>query len=524
MPAFITLNSVSLSTPDARPLFDGLTLSVGQERIGLVGRNGCGKSTLLNLIAGDTAPASGAVHRAGRVGRLEQVPDERLSVAEALGVADGLACLKRLETGEGSVGDAAEADWTLEARLAEAMGETGLPGMDLTRRMGTLNGGERTRVMLARLLLAAPDVLLLDEPTNNLDTDGRAAISDLLARWTGGVVVASHDRALLERVDRIVELSPVGVTVFGGGWSDFKAARDAAREKAEAELERAGSALKRTERAAQDASEKQDRRDKRGRATRAKGDAPKMLLDARKQRAEATRARGGDVAERLTEAGREAFETARARVEVETPLHIDLPQTGLPPRRDLLGLRDVMMTRGGRHLFGPLSLDVRGPERIAVSGANGSGKTTLLRLIMGEVAPDAGEVRRLTDRMAMLDQHVSLLAGQESVLENLRRLNPELTENAARAALARFAFRNTAALQPAGTLSGGERLRAGMACVFARAEPPLMLVLDEPTNHLDLAAVELLEDALSGFDGALVVVSHDADFLSAIGVTREVRL
>ena len=524
MTAFITLNAVSLSTPDARQLFDGLTLSVGQERIGLVGRNGCGKSTLLNLIAGDAVPASGTVHRAGTVGRLVQVPDETLTVAEALGVADGLACLKRLEAGEGSVADAAAADWTLEARLAEAMAGTGLPEMGLTRRMRTLSGGERTRVMLARLLLAAPDVLLLDEPTNNLDTDGREAIGDLMAQWPGGVVVASHDRALLERVDRIVDLTPVGVTVFGGGWSDFKAARDAARAQAEADLDRAGSELKRTERAAQDASEKQDRRDKRGRAARAKGDAPKMLLDARKQKAETTRARGGDVAGRLTEAGRAAFEAARARVAVETPLHIDLPQTGLPPGRDLLALRDVVMTRGGRHLFGPLSLDVRGPERIAVSGANGSGKTTLLRLIMGEAEPDAGEVRRLTDRMAMLDQHVSLLAAGESVLENLRRLNPGLSENAARAALARFAFRNMAALQAAGTLSGGERLRAGMACVFARAEPPLMLVLDEPTNHLDLAAVELLEDALSGFDGALVVVSHDADFLDAVGVTREVRL
>ena len=387
-----------------------------------------------------------------------------------------------------------------------------------------LSGGERTRVMLARLLLAAPDVLLLDEPTNNLDADGREAIGELISLWPGGVVVASHDRALLERVDRIVELSPVGVTVFGGGWSAFKAARDAARARAEAELDRTGSELKRTEREAQAAQETQDMRDKKGRATRARGDAPKMLLDARKQRAEATRARVGDVAERLTAAGREAFEAARARVGVETPLRIDMPKTGLPTNRDLLALRNVVMQRGQQHLFGPLSLDVRGPERISVCGANGSGKTTLLRLIMGEVAPDSGEVGRLTHRMAILDQHVSLLAGQESVLENLRRLNPGLTENAARAALARFAFRNTAALQPAGTLSGGERLRAGMACVFARAQPPLMLLLDEPTNHLDLAAVALLEGALSGFDGALVVVSHDADFLSAIGVTRKVGL
>ncbi|KCZ92709.1 ABC-F family ATP-binding cassette domain-containing protein [Hyphomonas johnsonii] len=524
MTAFVTLTSISLSTPDARPLFDGLTLAIGREVIGLVGRNGSGKSSLLDVIAGDAMPVAGTVHRGGTVGRLEQLPDETLSVAEALGVAEGLARLERLAAGQGSVADAGAADWTLEARLAAALAGTGLPGMDLARRLATLSGGERTRVTLARLLLAAPDVLLLDEPTNNLDADGRAAIAGLLATWTGGAVVASHDRALLEQVDRIVELSPVGVTVFGGGWSEFRAAREAARDRAEAELDRAGSELKRTEREAQVAREKQDRRDKGGRATRAKGGAPKMLLDARKQRAETTRARGSDVAERLTGAGRAAYEAARERVEVEVPLHVDLPVTGLAASRDLLALRGVVMARGGRRLFAPLNLDVRGPERIAIRGANGSGKTTLLRLIMGEAEADAGEVRRLTDRMAMLDQHVSLLAPEESVLENLRRLNPELTENAGRAALARFAFRNTAALQPAGTLSGGERLRAGMACVFARAEPPYLLLLDEPTNHLDLAAVELLEAALSGFDGALIVVSHDADFLTAIGVTRDVCL
>jgi ATPase subunit of ABC transporter with duplicated ATPase domains len=175
-------------------------------------------------------------------------------------------------------------------------------------------------------------------------------------------------------------------------------------------------------------------------------------------------------------------------------------------------------------LFGPLSFAVRGPERIAIRGANGSGKSTLLRLIAGDLTPSAGTIHRPTDRIAVLDQHVGLLDPATSILDNLRRLNPDLSDNDAHAALAQFAFRNKAALQIAATLSGGERLRAGLACVFARPEPPLLLLLDEPTNHLDLAAIEELENALKDFDGALIAVSHDRTFLQAIGIEREIAL
>jgi ATPase subunit of ABC transporter with duplicated ATPase domains len=251
MTAPAILDSISLATPDGRPLFDGLSLAIGRERTGIVGRNGCGKSTLLRLIGGEIEPAGGSVRRAGSIGMLAQLADERLTVAQALGVSEGLACLRRLDRGEGSLDDAAQADWTLENRIGEALAATGLPALPLDRPIASLSGGERTRVALARLLIEAPDVLLLDEPTNNLDADGREAVARLLEGWQGACVVASHDRSLLGRVDRIVELSPVGITVFGGGWSSFAEQRDAARTRAEADLDRASDALRNTERAVQ---------------------------------------------------------------------------------------------------------------------------------------------------------------------------------------------------------------------------------------------------------------------------------
>jgi len=524
MSVFLFLDSISLTAPDGRLLFDGLTLAIGRERTGLVGRNGSGKSTLLRLIAGEIEPASGSLQRLGSIGMLAQLADERLTVAQALGVAGDLARLRRLEHGEGSHDDAAEADWTLEPRLQTALAETGLPALPLDRPVASLSGGERTRVALARLLIEAPDLLLLDEPTNNLDADGRQAVAQLLERWQGGVLLASHDRALLERVDRIVELTPIGITTFGGAWSAFAEARDAARARAAAELDRASDALRNTERAVQKAREKKARRDKAGRAYRASGSQDLMLLDAQKQRAENSGARERRLADRLVDDRTDALEEARARVEILTPLAIDLPKTNLPASRELVACSDVAMAFQGRRLFGPLSFKVRGPERIAIRGANGSGKTTLFRLITGELKPASGGVRRLTDRVAVLDQHVGLLDPASHILDNLCRLNPELTANEAHAALARFAFRNRAALQMAGTLSGGERLRAGMACVFAAPQPPLLLLLDEPTNHLDLAAIEELEQALKGFDGALIVISHDEMFLQAIGIEREIAL
>ncbi|MGN6268944.1 MAG: ABC-F family ATP-binding cassette domain-containing protein [Sphingomonas sp.] len=523
MPAFLTFDSLAAATPDRQPLFTNLTLSIGAERVGLVGRNGSGKSTLLRIAAGLAEPGAGSVIRGGSIGLLAQDWPGELTLAEVLGVADGMACLARIVAGEGSEADFAAADWTLEARIDAALAEVGLPALTLDRRIATLSGGERTRVGIARLLIEAPDLLLLDEPTNNLDAAGRAAINALVAGWRGGLLVASHDRTLLEQMDRIVELTPVGIRIVGGGWSAFAAAREAERAQAAAERDRADAALRDARRTAQQQREARERRDKAGRAVAAKGSEPRIVLGNRARQAEESGGRARRIGERLIDDAAALAEAARARVEILTPLAIALPPSGLPSTAMVLSIEVASVTLGDRAL-GPWTLALNGPERVAVAGPNGAGKTSLLRLAAGEIEPCAGEVRRTHGRIVMFDQHVALLDREQSILANFRRLNPGLDENAAHAACARFAFRNRDALQAVGTLSGGERLRAGLACTLAGECPPWLLILDEPTNHLDLDSIEILEAALRDYDGALLVVSHDPAFLDAIGIERTLDL
>lgn len=215
-----------------------------------------------------------------------------------------------------------------------------------------------------------------------------------------------------------------------------------------------------------------------------------------------------------------ALETARRRKEILQPLVVTLASTGLPASKMVLQMENV--TAGYQPeapVLRDVSFTITGPERIAITGKNGAGKSTLLSLVTGALKPWAGQVRVFTP-WAMLDQQVSLMDSATSILDNFRRLNPNSDDNQCRAALARFMFRADAALQIAGSLSGGQLLRAGLACTLGGSSPPPLLVLDEPTNHLDVEAIEALEAGLRAYDGALLVVSHDEVFLEAIGINR----
>ncbi len=525
MPASVTLSDLSWSTPDGRPLFSNIDLSFGAERTGLVGRNGVGKSTLLQLIAGELQPQTGSVAVSGTIGILRQSvqvrPDE--TVADLFGATQALAVLARAESGQASADELAAADWTLEARVAAALERSGLAAGPQTL-LAALSGGQRTRAALAALIFEEPDFLILDEPTNNLDRDGRQAVISLLGGWRQGALVVSHDRELLETMDAIVELTTLGATRYGGNWSDYRARKALELAAAEHDLADARKRVADVARSAQETAERKARKDSAGKRKAARGDMPRIVAGGLKRQAENTSGENARLAERRRAQALADAEEARRRIEVLQPLSVRLPSTGLPLARTVLKIDAV--TAGytaGEPVIRKLSFDISGPERIALTGPNGSGKTTLLALVSGDLQPWEGAVHVLAS-VSMLDQRVSLLDPAASIRDNFRRLNPQSDENACRAALARFMFRADAALQIVSTLSGGQLLRAGLACVLGGATPPSLLILDEPTNHLDIDSVAAVEAGLTAYDGALLIVSHDEVFLDMVGITRRLEL
>ena len=525
MPASIIFSKVSWSTPDGHPLFTDLDLNFGDGRSAIVGRNGVGKTTLLKLITGELTPRTGTISVNGKVGALHQAVQvgAEKTISSLFGIERPLALLRKAEAGEASASELAEADWMLESRLDQALRDVGFDAGPATR-LAELSGGQRTRAALAALVFQEPDFLLLDEPTNNLDREGRDAVAALLERWHGGAIIISHDRELLERMDAIVELTSLGATRYGGNWSYYRERKALELASAQHDLADAEKRLSEVSRSIQTTTERKARKDSAGKKKAQRGDMPRILLGGLKRKAEATSGDNARLAERLRSEAEADLTDARKRIEILQPFAVTLPSVDLPVSRHVLRLERVTAGYGiGMPVIRDWSLEVVGPERVAISGPNGSGKTTLLSIITGKLEPMAGAVRVMVD-FAMLDQTVSILDSALTIRDNFLNLNPDATENACRAALARFMFRADAALQMVSTLSGGQLLRAGLACVLGGPSPPQLLILDEPTNHLDIDSIATVEAGLRAYDGALLVVSHDRAFLEAIGITREIEL
>ncbi|WP_288522252.1 ATP-binding cassette domain-containing protein [uncultured Pseudomonas sp.] len=513
--SILTLDSVTLVLPDGRPLFTDLNESFDLRHTGLVGRNGVGKSLLGQLLAGLREPSEGYCLRLGRVHHLDQqVIANSTTVADLAQVGSTLRALERIERGslDPEDFDAVGERWDIRPRLQAQLQRHGLGHLDPYYPVEHLSGGQAMRVALLGAWLSEADYLILDEPSNHLDSSARTLLLDMLQGWDKGLLVISHDRALLGHMARIVELSPLGLRAYGGDFGFY-------RQQSTAQAERAAQALLRLKQQRQrqvQALQRQRENFERHQACagrRAKqANQAQILLDRQQQRSQATAGRQRRELRDAKAALDEQVRQAARQVEREVPIVLHAPTPQRHAGREVLALERLYLPRGTT-----TALDLRLclGQRLGVVGDNGSGKSTLLRVLAGELAPRAGSLR-LTGEVALLDQHGSCLGPRQSALEHLRAANPRLPDDELRRRLAQLGIDAARITLPSVLLSGGERLKVALAAVLYRERPLDLLLLDEPNNHLDLPSLEALEHLLHQFKGALLVVSHDQVFLQSL--------
>ena len=487
------------------PLLDEATLEVDRgERVSIVGRNGAGKSTLLRIVSGEQTPDGGTVWTEPRlrIARLEQDVPIATSRSVFDVVADGLGDLSELiadyhhtavrvaETGAPALleqlgrlqHELEERDaWRIEQRVELVLSRLNLPA-DLS--VDTLSGGWKRRVLLARALVGTPDVLLLDEPTNHLDIDAITWLETFLQEYAGAVVFVTHDRAFLQRVaTRIVEIDRGRLTSWPGDYRTFLLKRDEALANEAVRQEKFDKLLAK--------EEAWLRQGIKARRTRDEGRV-RALMAMRDERA-ARREDAGSVRLRIERP------SASSQVVIEAD--------------------EITKSFGDHTVIRTFSTRILRGDRIGLIGPNGAGKTTLLRLLLGELTPDAGEVRRGANvDITYYDQQREQLDPERSVFDTVGDGNDTVTVNGRQrhvnAYLRDFLFPSERAQSPVKALSGGERNRLLLARLFTRAAN--LVVLDEPTNDLDLETVELLETQLAEWPGTLLLVSHDRAFLDNV--------
>jgi ATPase subunit of ABC transporter with duplicated ATPase domains len=359
--------------------------------------------------------------------------------------------------------------------------------------------------------------VILDEPSNHLDAEARAWLLCWLQAAKHTVVVVSHDRQLLRAVDRIAELSPRGLTLYGGNYTLYRAQRDGHASAAQAALQHA-----RTERDAALAKQKREQharqlRQARGRRLARTANLPAMMINCLRETAEATAANDArrDAGKRQSLDG--AVRAATERAEQPPALSLTLPTSRVPADKPVLQLQGLRLP----HVGGPIiDATLVGPVRVAVTGSNGCGKSTLLRVIARALAPQQGHATTQVRTVALDQDGGDALPPDNSLLECLSTLDCPLPGSELRTRLAQLRLDATRVLLPTGMLSAGERLKAALACALWGKEPARMLLLDEPTNHLDLDTTLVLQRALQGFEGALIVASHDLEFIEALRPTH----
>ena len=389
-----------------------------------------------------------------------------------------------------------------------------------------LSGGQKTKVLLSKTLIFPDYFVIFDEPTNNLDAESRYRLYQYIANSSQGMIIVSHDRTLLNLCSQIIEITTKGIHQYGGNYDFYHEQKKIKSRAIQQAIQSRADILIKAKHNIQTRMERHQKNESRGYKVKAaqikaKGSYDKIQLKSMQGRSEKTNRRIRLQSDRMLEQVNAELLSARALLEVDKNLNISLTKTKVPNNKTVINIENIFFSYDNQYdIIKDFNLHMSGSDRIAITGPNGCGKTTLIKLIRGILLPGSGEITIGVNSIAYLDQAVSFLKPSLSIIENFLNINPKANPFEAYSVLATFKFRNKDAEKCVGQLSGGERMRAGLAISLMSLPPPQLIILDEPTNHLDLDAIEAIEQALKLYQGAILAVSHDETFLKNIGINR----
>lgn len=527
----LILQNITYLHPNKDLLLDNISLTVNKhDKIALIGNNGDGKSTLLRIIARELQPAEGLLHTSTMPFYMPQIFGQfnDITVAQALKIEVKLNSLKEILGGkvtEHNLNLLAD-DWNIEERCDEALSYWELKGIDINQKMKTLSGGQKTKIFLAGISIHEPQLVLLDEPSNHLDANSWQLLYNFIETTASTVIIVSHDRKLLNLLDKIFELDQRGITVYGGNYDFYTEQKQIEKYALTQQVKSKEKTLRKAKEKDRETKERQQKLDARGKKKQEKAGVPKILMNKLKNDAEKSTSKIKTVhADKITGISKE-LQNLRSSLPDIDKMKFGFDNSSLHKGKILFRAEDINFSYGNRLLWNKkLSFQITSGERIVVKGLNGSGKTTLIKIILGELAPISGSVFCADSHSVYIDQDYSLINNHLRVYEQAQNFNTSaLLEHEIKIRLNRFLFSQEYWDKPCLALSGGEKMRLMLCCLTIGNHAPDIIVLDEPTNNLDIQNIEILTAAINEYQGTLIVVSHDDYFIEQINVGRTINL
>jgi len=527
----LTLQNISYLHPNKDLLFSEINLTVNNnEKIALIGNNGVGKSTLLKIIANKLQPASGQLNIDIEPYYVPQIFGQynHLTIAQALQIEHKITALKEILSGnvtEENYTQLAD-DWTIEERCNDALRFWQLADLDLSQKMETLSGGQKTKVFLAGISIHNSELVLLDEPSNHLDVLGRNILYDFVKSTKSTLIVVSHDRKLLNLLSTVCELNKNGIKVYGGNYDFYAEQKRIENNALNQDIQSKEKALRKAKEKERETLERQQKLDSRGKGKQEKAGIARIMMNTLRNNAENSSAKIKSVHTEKIENISQELQEKRSSLSDIDKMKFGFDNSALHKGKILFAATDINFGYNKQFIWKEnLNFQITSGERIVLKGANGSGKTTLIKLILGDLQSTTGTIYKAENKSVYIDQDYSLIDNSLKVYEQSQTFNTSaLQEHEIKIRLNRFLFNKDDWDKPCSALSGGERMRLMLCCLTIGSKSPDIIILDEPTNNLDIQNIEILTAAINEYQGSLIVVSHDETFLEQINIEHSIEL